>query len=209
RALGARDASRTDDGQADGAQVKLADPAGGRRGRRGLLLGVQAVAGHKAVLADPVDQAAAELIRGGASPLATLLSGAHLLWPIMTSSIPAAKLSGSTSASERNVSVRCTPLIWKIFASSNSRRCAWSLTLSRTSRSRPPVTTLMSSASGMARIARMISLRSIPGPAVTRRYTAPGEPSPAQTESTPLPRMAPLLSSTPIRPPPPPAGSAM
>src|SRR5215831_15239685 len=167
--LAARDAVLIDDGQADGAQVKLAYPADDRGRRRGLLLGVQTVAGHEAVLADPVDRATAELIRGGASHLATLLSGAHLFWSIMTSSIAAEKLSVSTSASEMNVSVRCTPLIWKIFASSNSRRCAWSLTLSRTSRSRPPVTTLMSSASGMARIARMISLRSMPGPAVTAR----------------------------------------
>ena len=37
---------------------------------------------------------------------------AALIW----SSSAAAKLAGSTSASDRNVSVRCTPLIWKISA---------------------------------------------------------------------------------------------
>ena len=49
---------------------------------------------------------------------------------------PPAKLSGSTSASDRKVSVRWTPGIWKIVFSSSSRRCVWSRTRSRTSRSK-------------------------------------------------------------------------
>ena len=65
--------------------------------------------------------------------------------------------------------MRWTPGIWKIVFSSSSRRWVWSRTRSRTSRSKAPVTTLMSWASGSALIARMISLRSMPGPAVTAR----------------------------------------
>ena len=64
-----------DDGQPDGAQVKLAYPARDRIRRRGLLVGVQTMAGYEAMLANPVDQAAAELARRGVSHLANLRSG--------------------------------------------------------------------------------------------------------------------------------------
>src|SRR5262249_36161955 len=73
--LAARNAVLIDDGQPDGAQVKLAYPGRDRIRRRGLLVAVQAMAGYEAMLANPVDQAAAELVRRGVSHLANLRSG--------------------------------------------------------------------------------------------------------------------------------------
>src|SRR5262245_15571008 len=73
--LAARNAVLIDDGQPDGAQVKLAYPARERIRLRGLLGGVQTMAGYEAMLANPVDQAAAGLIGRGVSHLANLRSG--------------------------------------------------------------------------------------------------------------------------------------
>src|SRR6266487_5482429 len=73
--LASRNAVLIDDGQPDGAQVKVAYPARDRIRRHGLLGGVQTMAGHEAMLANPVDQAAAGLIRCGVSHLANLRSG--------------------------------------------------------------------------------------------------------------------------------------
>jgi hypothetical protein len=56
--------------QPDGAQVKLADPGGDCFRRGGLLVGVQAMPGDEAALADAVDQvraAAADLAAWDAS----------------------------------------------------------------------------------------------------------------------------------------------
>src|SRR6516165_8451103 len=59
----------------------------------------------------------------GPTPRSFVTGSLALRW-LMISSMATVKFSGSTSASERNVSVRCTPLIWKILVSRSSRRCA-------------------------------------------------------------------------------------
>src|SRR5215469_8632680 len=117
--FGARHSVLVDDDQADGTQFELADPVCEGFGCRRLLAGVQAVPGDESGLAYSVDVG-----RNTAGHLANLRSGGPPRRWLICSSSAAEKLAGSTSARDKKVSVRCTPLIWKIWLISSSRKCA-------------------------------------------------------------------------------------